>query len=247
VGMRGGANSVQHLLTPAALQILRHAVTEARRRGHPQVQPLHVVAMLLTHAGSRLRQACMLSQPDSSQTPQCRALQVCFTVALDHLAQSALAASSQPVLSNALMAALKRAHAHQRRGCPEHQQSPLLAVKVEIDQLILSILDDPSVSRVMREAGFSSTNIKFNLEDGSGAGQTGLTQTLSVHKQQGAKLSLDLLSQGKCPVESEWLHLGCHLTPGFFLHLHLRSFEIFEGFYVPLATDGCIELLMWCG
>lgn len=22
-------------------------------------------------------------------------------------------------------------------------------------------------------------------------------------------------------------------------------FEIFEGFYVPLATDECIELLMW--
>uniref|UniRef100_A0A7I4AUF5 Clp R domain-containing protein n=1 Tax=Physcomitrium patens TaxID=3218 RepID=A0A7I4AUF5_PHYPA len=164
--MRSGANSVQHLLTPAALDVLKHAVTEARRRGHPQVQPLHVVSMLLTHAESRLRQACMLSHPHNSQAAECRALEVCFNVALDHLPQSALAATSQPILSNALMAALKRAHAHQRRGCPEHQQSPLLAVKVEIDQLIISILDDPSVSRVMKEAGFSSTNVKFNLEDG---------------------------------------------------------------------------------
>jgi hypothetical protein len=175
--MRSGANSVQHLLTPAALGVLKHAVTEARRRGHPQVQPLHVVSMLLAHAGSRLRQACMLSHPQNAQSAECRALEVCFNVALDHLPQSAMATmaeaapaalpQAQPILSNALMAALKRAHAHQRRGCPEHQQSPLLAVKVEIDQLIISILDDPSVSRVMKEAGFSSTNVKFNLEDGS--------------------------------------------------------------------------------
>lgn len=115
--MRSGANSVQHLLTPAALDVLKHAVTEARRRGHPQVQPLHVVSMLLTHAESRLRQACMLSHPHNSQAAECRALEVCFNVALDHLPQSALAATSQPILSNALMAALKRAHAHQRRGC----------------------------------------------------------------------------------------------------------------------------------
>ncbi|PPR86377.1 hypothetical protein GOBAR_AA34311 [Gossypium barbadense] len=61
------------------------------------------------------------------------------------------------------MAALKRAQAHQRRGCPEQQQ-PLLAVKVELEQLIISILDDPSVSRVMSEASFSSPAVKSAIE-----------------------------------------------------------------------------------
>lgn len=37
-------------------------------------------------------------------------------------------------------------------------------MKIEIEQLIISILDDPSVSRVMREAGFSSTQVKINVE-----------------------------------------------------------------------------------
>lgn len=213
--MRSGANSVQHLLTQAALGVLKHAVTEARRRGHPQVQPLHVVSMLLAHAGSRLRQACMLSHPQNAQTAECRALEVCFNVALDHLPQSAMATmagsavptafpQAQPILSNALMAALKRAHAHQRRGCPEHQQSPLLAVKVEIDQLIISILDDPSVSRVMKEAGFSSTNVKFNLEDGS--------SSVPVEPQHGA-------DQGSPPFllaqNFRKRHLDCHGELGF--------------------------------
>jgi ATP-dependent Clp protease ATP-binding subunit ClpA len=192
--MRSGASAVQHLLSAAALGVLKHAVTEARRRGHPQVQPLHVVSMLLAHAGSRLRQACMLSHPQNAQSAECRALEVCFNVALDHLPQSAAAPQAgQPILSNALMAALKRAHAHQRRGCPEHQHSPLLAVKVEIDQLIISILDDPSVSRVMKEAGFSSTNVKFNLEDASPAS----------HPPQDPQHAMEIASQGTCPFLTE--------------------------------------------
>lgn len=36
---------------------------------------------------------------------------------------------------------------------------------MELEQLVLSILDDPSVSRVMREAGFSSTAVKTSIED----------------------------------------------------------------------------------
>jgi hypothetical protein len=67
-------------------------------------------------------------------------------------------------VSNALVAALKRAQAQQRRGCPEAAQQPLLAVKVELEQLVLSILDDPSVSRVMREASFSSAAVKNTIE-----------------------------------------------------------------------------------
>ncbi|EPS57404.1 hypothetical protein M569_17414, partial [Genlisea aurea] len=53
-----------------------------------------------------------------------------------------------------------------RRGASENQQQPLpiLAVKIEIEQLIVSILDDPGVSRVMKEAGFSSTQVKSHVE-----------------------------------------------------------------------------------
>uniref|UniRef100_J3LXQ9 Clp R domain-containing protein n=1 Tax=Oryza brachyantha TaxID=4533 RepID=J3LXQ9_ORYBR len=54
--------------------------------------------------------------------------------------------------------------APQRRGSVETQQQPVLAVKIELEQLVVSILDDPSVSRVMREAGFSSTQVKANVE-----------------------------------------------------------------------------------
>lgn len=94
---------------------------------------------------------------------------LCFSVALDRLpaAASAAAAAAQgagPPVSNALVAALKRAQAQQRRGCPEAAQQPLLAVKVELEQLVLSILDDPSVSRVMREASFSSSAVKSTIE-----------------------------------------------------------------------------------
>ena len=78
----------------------------------------------------------------------------------------------QPSLANALVAALKRAQAHQRRGCIEQQQqqqeqtqTQFLAVKVELEQLVISILDDPSVSRVMREAGFNSTAVKNCVEE----------------------------------------------------------------------------------
>ncbi|KAF0905701.1 hypothetical protein E2562_008779 [Oryza meyeriana var. granulata] len=63
-----------------------------------------------------------------------------------------------------LVAALKRAQAQQRRGCPEAAQQPLLAVKVELEQRVLSILEDPSVSRFMREASFSSAAVKSIIE-----------------------------------------------------------------------------------
>ncbi|KAJ7955731.1 protein SUPPRESSOR OF MAX2 1 [Quillaja saponaria] len=110
-------------------------------------------------------QACIKSHPNSSHPLQCRALELCFSVALERLptAQN-MSPGMEPPISNALMAALKRAQAHQRRGCPEQQQQPLLAVKVELEQLIISILDDPSVSRVMREASFSSPAVKATIE-----------------------------------------------------------------------------------
>ena len=148
--------------------MLNHSITEASSRNHGQTTPLHVAATLLASPTGFLRQACIKSHPNSSHPLQCRALELCFSVALERLPTAQNANSSSPGLdppiSNALMAALKRAQAHQRRGCPEQQQQPLLAVKVELEQLIISILDDPSVSRVMREASFSSPAVKSTIE-----------------------------------------------------------------------------------
>ncbi|KAE8700146.1 proteasome subunit beta type-6 [Hibiscus syriacus] len=167
--MRAGLSTIQQTLTPEAASVLNHSIAEATRRNHGQTTPLHVAATLLASPSGFLRQACIKSHPNSSHPLQCRALELCFSVALERLptAQNASSGGSpglDPPISNALMAALKRAQAHQRRGCPEQQQQPLLAVKVELEQLIISILDDPSVSRVMREASFSSPAVKSTIE-----------------------------------------------------------------------------------
>ena len=72
-------------------------------------------------------------------------------------------------------------------------------MKVEIDQLIISILDDPSVSRVMKEAGFSSTNVKSNLEDGPAATAAVTVASGGDHvgrDPQPAKHGVDMVSQG---------------------------------------------------
>lgn len=163
--MRAGLSTIQQTLTPEAANVLNHSIAEAARRNHGQTTPLHVAATLLASPSGYLRQACIRSHPNSSHPLQCRALELCFSVALERLptAQNT-SPGAEPPISNALMAALKRAQAHQRRGCPEQQQQPLLAVKVELEQLIISILDDPSVSRVMREASFSSPAVKATIE-----------------------------------------------------------------------------------
>lgn len=166
--MRAGLSTIQQTLTPDAANILTLSIAEAARRNHGQTTPLHVAATLLSSPTGLLRQACIKSHPNSSHPLQCRALELCFSVALDRLPASNNSGSDnnleEPPISNALMAALKRAQAHQRRGCPEQQQSPLLAVKVELEQLVVSILDDPSVSRVMKEASFSSPSVKSAIE-----------------------------------------------------------------------------------
>ncbi|KAL4340457.1 hypothetical protein GQ457_08G017700 [Hibiscus cannabinus] len=164
--MRAGGCTVHQALTNEAAHVVKQAVALARRRGHAQVTPLHVANTMLSASTGLLRTACIQSH---SHPLQCRALELCFNVALNRLPASStspmLGAHSQyPSISNALVAAFKRAQAHQRRGSIENQQQPLLAVKIELEQLIISILDDPSVSRVMREAGFSSTQVKSNLE-----------------------------------------------------------------------------------
>ncbi|CAL5007232.1 unnamed protein product [Urochloa decumbens] len=181
--MRADLSTIQQTLTPEAAAALARAIDEAARRRHGQTTPLHVAAALLAAPAGLLRQACaraagaghgaagaVASGAGGGAHPlHCRALELCFSVALDRLpaAASAAAAAAQgagPPVSNALVAALKRAQAQQRRGCPEAAQQPLLAVKVELEQLVLSILDDPSVSRVMREASFSSSAVKSTIE-----------------------------------------------------------------------------------
>uniref|UniRef100_A0ACD5X864 Uncharacterized protein n=1 Tax=Avena sativa TaxID=4498 RepID=A0ACD5X864_AVESA len=174
--MRAGGCAVQQALAAEAASVVRQAVTLARRRGHAQVTPLHVAtAMLLPPAPAGvLRAACLRSH---SHPLQCKALELCFNVALNRLPTASGAAAlfhhnrlggAPPTLSNALVAAFKRAQAHQRRGGAgdgvQQTAAPMLAAKVELEQLIVSILDDPSVSRVMREAGFSSSQVKANVE-----------------------------------------------------------------------------------
>lgn len=169
--MRTGGCTVQQALTCEALSVVKQAVNLAKRRGHAQVTPLHVATTMLSPPTGLLRTACLQSH---SHPLQCKALELCFNVALNRLPAS----NSTPILSphhqsqqqqhpsisNALVAAFKRAQANQRRGSIENQQQPLLAVKIELEQLIISILDDPSVSRVMREARFSSTQVKTKVE-----------------------------------------------------------------------------------
>lgn len=165
--MRTGICSIQQTLAPEAAAIVKQAVTLARRRGHAQVTPLHVASTMLASSSGLLKRAILQSH---SHPLQCKALELCFNVALNRLPSS----TSSPLLghhqfpypsvSNALVAAFKRAQANQRRGSIENQQQPILAVKIELEQLVISILDDPSVSRVMREAGFSSPMIKTKVE-----------------------------------------------------------------------------------
>ncbi|CAL1360425.1 unnamed protein product [Linum trigynum] len=168
--MRTGTCTVQQALTTEAATVVKQAVTLARRRGHTQVTPLHVASTMLaaSSTGGLLRAACL--QYSHNHPLQCRALELCFNVALNRLPAASPhhhhhQLPQYPSISNALVAAFKRAQAHQRRGSSvETQQQPLLAVKIELEQLVMSILDDPSVSRVMREAGFSSTQVKSNVE-----------------------------------------------------------------------------------
>ncbi|WOK97331.1 protein SMAX1-LIKE 3-like [Canna indica] len=179
--MRTGNYIVQHGLTPEAASIIEQAIALARRRGHAHVTPLHVANVMLISSAGLLRAACLRSH---SHPLRCKALDLCLNVALNRLPSAAASCASAllvpplayhphrarlPSLSNALVAAFKRAQATQRRGSPAKipaQQQPLLllALKIEVEHLVVSILDDPSVSRVMREAGFCSTQVKSNVE-----------------------------------------------------------------------------------
>ncbi|MCD7457438.1 hypothetical protein HAX54_035086 [Datura stramonium] len=180
--MRTGGYTFQQSLTSESASIVKQAVNLARRRGHAQVTPLHVASAMLSSSTGLLKRACLQSH---SHPLQCKALELCFNVALNRLPTSVSSPilgphSHLPSLSNALVAAFKRAQAHQRRGSIENQQQPILALKVEIEQLVISILDDPSISRVMREAGFSSTQVKNNVEQAVSSMEICSKETIST-------------------------------------------------------------------
>ncbi|XP_065880900.1 protein SMAX1-LIKE 6-like [Euphorbia lathyris] len=157
-------------LTDEAARALDDAVAVARRRSHTQTTSLHAVSALLALPSSTLRDACARarSSPCSSRL-QFRALELCVGVSLDRL-PSSKTLDEPPPISNSLMAAIKRSQANQRRH-PDNfhlmqihcNQQTASVLKVELKHFILSILDDPIVSRVLGDAGFRSCDIKLAI------------------------------------------------------------------------------------
>lgn len=170
-------NVAKQCLTAESAYALEEAVNVARRRGHSQTTSLHAVSALLSLPTSVLRDACARVR-NSAYSPrlQFKALDLCLSVSLDRIqsGQPGSVSDDHPPVSNSLMAAIKRSQAHQRR-LPENfrlyqemtsqNQNPnsISCVKVELRQLILSILDDPVVSRVFGEAGFRSSELKLSI------------------------------------------------------------------------------------
>ncbi|KAL6643094.1 hypothetical protein ACP70R_021275 [Stipagrostis hirtigluma subsp. patula] len=169
-------SAVQQALAADAAAVAREAASLARRRGHARVTPLHVASAMLAGSagGGLLRAACLRAPSGGSRPLRCEALELCFNAALSRLATAgpppavtfhAGAGHPAPALSNALAAAFKRAQANQRRGGGYSASADgRQTAKVGLKQLVVSILDDPSVSRVMGEAGFSSAEVKACVE-----------------------------------------------------------------------------------
>ncbi|KAL4032419.1 hypothetical protein IC575_005492 [Cucumis melo] len=168
--MPTAVSSARQCLAPDAAHALDEAVAVARRRGHAQTTSLHAISALLSLPSSALRDACARARKTTAYSPrlQFKALELCLSVSLDRVPSTQI--SDDPPVSNSLMAAIKRSQANQRRQ-PEnfhlyHQlshQSSIACVKVELQHFLLSILDDPVVSRVFGEAGFRSSEIKLAI------------------------------------------------------------------------------------
>ncbi|XP_047151517.1 protein SMAX1-LIKE 8-like [Vigna umbellata] len=178
--------AARQCLTADAARALDEAVSVARRRGHAQTTSLHAVSALLSlPSSSLLRDACSRAR-NCAYSPrlQFKALDLCLSVSLDRApsSHSHLSSDHDPPVSNSLMAAIKRSQANQRRhpdnfhfyhhqqthhnlNLNQNHQQPfsVSSVKVELQHLILSILDDPVVSRVFAEAGFRSSDIKLAI------------------------------------------------------------------------------------
>ncbi|WCJ24747.1 Double Clp-N motif-containing P-loop nucleoside triphosphate hydrolases superfamily protein [Euphorbia peplus] len=166
--------TTRQCLTPDSAHTLDEAVTVTCRSGHGQTTSLHAISALLSVPSSILRAACARAR-NSAYSPhlEFKALKFCLNVTLDRVPTSHLSPEEPPV-SNSLMVAIKRSQANQRRQ-PEnfnvyhHPQtsSPsnnsISCVKVELRNLILSLLDDPVVSQVFGEARFPSSEIKLAI------------------------------------------------------------------------------------
>ncbi|KAG5238359.1 protein SMAX [Salix suchowensis] len=157
-------------LTDEAARALDEAVAVARRRSHSQTTSLHAVSALLALPDSTLKSACSRATTRAySARRQFHVLDLCVGVSLDRL-PSSKTLEEDPPISNSLMAAIKRSQANQRRHPDNfhmHQihcnQQAASVLKVEMKHFILSILDDPIVSRVFGEAGFRSSDIKMAI------------------------------------------------------------------------------------
>ncbi|OEL30730.1 Protein SMAX1-like [Dichanthelium oligosanthes] len=201
-------------LTPDAATVLSRAAADASRRRHAHTTPLHAAAALLSGPAPLLRDACVAGLA-SPHPLRCRALDLCFSVALDRLPTStelqhqhhdggAAFHAAAPPLSNALAAALKRAYAHHRRigsGGVEADDH-----RVGVPHLVLAILDDPSVARVMREASFSSTAVKAamlrSLSDPAAPDSgvyvnTRVMQRQASHREEEVAKVVEVLKRGK--------------------------------------------------
>ncbi|XP_019415403.1 PREDICTED: protein SMAX1-LIKE 6-like isoform X2 [Lupinus angustifolius] len=170
-------STARQCLTQDASLALDEAVSVARRRGHSQTTSLHAVSALLSLPSSTLlRDACSRNSTYSLRL-QFKALDLSLSVSLDRTPSTTTtaAAVTEPPISNSLMAAIKRSQANQRRnphnfhlyhnGNGNHQNAAfsVSALKVELRHFVLSILDDPVVSRVFSEAGFRSSEIKLAI------------------------------------------------------------------------------------
>ncbi|RXH68336.1 hypothetical protein DVH24_030669 [Malus domestica] len=116
----------------------------------------------------------MLLHPNPPPLPatdpflQALAMELCLSASLNRVSSTQLA--DDPPVSNSLMAAIKQLRANQQRQ-PENdhlyhqlsQQSSISAIKVELQHLILSILDDSVISRLFAEASFSSSEINLAI------------------------------------------------------------------------------------
>ncbi|CAJ1971021.1 unnamed protein product [Sphenostylis stenocarpa] len=155
--------AARQCLTEEAAKGLDDAVSVARRRGHAQTTSLHAVSAMLSHTSSALRDACARSRSAVHSTRlQFRALELSLSVSLDRSLSKSCGGDDPPV-SNSLMAAIKRSQATQRRKPENFPLQQPCSVKVDLHHLILSILDDPVVSRVFAEAGFWSSEIKLAI------------------------------------------------------------------------------------
>ncbi|CAM0884334.1 unnamed protein product [Alopecurus aequalis] len=163
----------EETLGEEAAAVVRQAVCLAMQRGHAQVTPLHVASAKLaaspaSAAGGALRAACVRSQ---SHPLQHTSLELFLGVALSCLTTRRRASAADihhhaqhvgPEPSNAFVAMLRRAQAHRRR-CDAVEDGG--CGKVELEDLVVSVLDDPGVDRVMRAAGFSGSQLRASIVD----------------------------------------------------------------------------------